>query len=170
MGLREIGDTPVPDREPLPSHAPRCFGCGPENPCGLRLQAWRDGEQIRGRVTFGAHHSGAPAFAHGGAVATALDDCLGFLLYVIGEPAVTAKLETNYRRPVMIETPYDLRARQTGREGRKIFTEIEMTDAEGTVVADGKGLFITVAFEHFTKDLPEDWREKAKARGIELPW
>ena len=77
------------ERTPLPSHAPGCFGCGPNNPCGLGLHAWRDGEEVRGHVVFAEHHSGAPGFAHGGAVATALDDCLGFLLYVIGQPAVT---------------------------------------------------------------------------------
>lgn len=158
------------DTNTLPPHAPRCFGCGRENPCGLRLQATRDGDDVRATVTFGAHHSGAPAFAHGGAVATAIDDALGFLIYVIGEPAVTAKLEVNYRKPVLIEHEYHLHARSTGRDGRKIFTEVTMRETDGTLVAEGKGLFVTVGFEHFTKDLPDDWRERAAERGIELPW
>ena len=33
------------ERTPLPSHAPGCFGCGPNNPCGLGLHAWRDGRR-----------------------------------------------------------------------------------------------------------------------------
>lgn len=159
-----------PPQGTLPPHAPRCFGCGTDNPCGLRLQAWRDGDEIRARVTFGAHHSGAPAFAHGGAVATALDDCLGFLLYIAETPAVTAKLETNYRKPVLIEEPYELRAWMTGREGRKIHAQIEMRDKDGVIAADGVALFVTVSIEHFTKDLPDYWRDRAAERGIELPW
>jgi acyl-coenzyme A thioesterase PaaI-like protein len=158
------------DRTPLPSHAPACFGCGPQNPCGLGLHAWRDGEEVQGRVTFAAHHSGAPGFAHGGAVATALDDCLGFLLYVIGQPAVTAKLEVNYRKPVTIDTEYRLHARLHRRHRRKLYTSIEMRDARDTIVAEGTGLFVTVTMEHFTKNLPDDWREEARKRGIELPW
>lgn len=154
----------------LPSHAPRCFGCGTDNPCGLGLRAWRDGDDIRGSVIFGAHHSGAPAFAHGGAVATALDDCLGFLLYIVGEPAVTARLEVNYRKPVTLETEYHLHARIDRREGRKFWTAIDMRDGAGDVVAEGTGLFVVVKIDHFTRELPEDWREKAKKRGIELPW
>lgn len=154
----------------LPSHAPRCFGCGTENPCGLGLEAWRDGDDVRGRVVFGDHHSGAPAFAHGGAVATALDDCLGFLLYVIGEPAVTARLDVNYRKPVLVEQEYRLRARLTGRDGRKIYTTIEMHDPAEVLVADATGLFIAVSFEHFTRNIPPDWRERARERGLELPW
>lgn len=161
----------MPERQTLPPHSPRCFGCGTENPYGLRLEAWREGDEIHGEVTFGAHHVGAPAFAHGGAVAAAIDDCLGFLLFVVGEPAVTAKLEVDYRRPVTIETPYVLRARTTSRDGRKIWTAVEMREAEtGNLAAEGTGLFLTVDFEHFAKELPTDWREKAKARGVELPW
>lgn len=158
------------EREPLPSHAPKCFGCGTENPCGLGLHAWREGDEVRGHVTFAPHHAGAPGFAHGGAVATALDDCLGFLLYVIGQPAVTAKLEVNYRRPVLVNTEYTLHTALLGREGKKLFTSIDMRDGNGDVVADGKGLFVTVSLEHFTKNLPDDWRAEAKKRGIELPW
>jgi acyl-coenzyme A thioesterase PaaI-like protein len=160
----------IREGENLPSHAPRCFGCGEHNPCGLGLQAWREGDDIRGRVTFGEHHSGGPMFAHGGAVATALDDCLGFLLYIVQEPAVTAKLEVNYRKPVLLNTEYSLHAWLTGRDGRKVFSAIDMRDAKGEVVAEGTGLFVTVAFEHFTKDLPADWRERAEKLGLELPW
>ncbi|HEX9775657.1 MAG TPA: PaaI family thioesterase [Actinomycetota bacterium] len=156
--------------DPFPVHAPKCFGCGRDNPCGLQLRAWRDGNDVRGLVTFDEMHSGAPLYAHGGAVATALDDCLGYLLYVIQEPAVTAKLEVNYRKPVLLDVEYSLRAWLDRRDGRKLFTAIDMRDAGGAVVADGSGLFLTVALEHFTKDLPADWREKAKEFGLELPW
>lgn len=156
--------------DPLPVHAPRCFGCGDENPCGLQLKAWREGDDIRATLTFAEHHAGAPAYAHGGAVATAVDDCLGYLLYIAQEPAVTAKLEVNYRKPVRLNVPYHLHAWMERRDGRKIYTGIEMRDADEQVVADGTGLFLTVAVEHFTKDLPPDWREKAKKMGLELPW
>jgi acyl-coenzyme A thioesterase PaaI-like protein len=121
-------------------------------------------------VVFAEHHSGAPGFAHGGAVATALDDCLGFLLYVIGQPAVTAKLEVNYRKPVTINTEYSLHARLHSHHRRKLSTSIDMRDAAGEVVAEATGLFVTVSMEHFTKNLPEDWRAEARKRGIELPW
>lgn len=158
------------ERDALPPHAPACFGCGADNPCGLGLRAWREGDEIRGEVTFGAHHSGAPSFAHGGAVATALDDCLGFLLYVVGAPGVTAHLSIDYRRPVLIGTSYTLRARVDGRDGRKIHASIEMRDPAGELAAEGTALFVTVSIAHFTRDLPDDWREQAAERGLELPW
>lgn len=155
--------------DPLPPHAPACFGCGRDNPAGLGLHAWRDGDEIHGEVTFALHHSGAPTFAHGGAVATALDDCLGFLLYLIEEPGVTARLEVNYRRPVLLEQRYTLRARIDSREGRKVYASIEMFDDVGEMAANGTALFVIVSIEHFTRDLPPDWKERAKRTG-ELPW
>lgn len=156
--------------DPLPVHAPGCFGCGGQNPCGLRLKAWRDGQDIRGTVTFAEHHSGAPAYAHGGAVATAIDDCLGYLMYLAQQPAVTAKLELNYRRPVLLNVRYELHAWMVALEGRKIRTAIEMRDPSGELAAEATGLFIIVSVAHFTKDLPPDWREKAQKLGLELPW
>jgi len=158
------------ERTPLPSHAPKCFGCGPDNPCGLGLRAWQDGDEVRGVVTFSEHHTGAPVFAHGGAVATALDDCLGFLMYLIGEPAVTGKLEVTFRKPVTIGTEYKLHAKFDHRDGRKIYNSIDMRDSEDEVVAEATGLFITISIEHFTSTLPDNWREEARKRGIELPW
>jgi len=155
---------------PLPVHAPRCFGCGNDNPCGLQLKAWVDGQDIRGTVTFAEHHSGAPNYAHGGAVSTAIDDCLGYLMYLAQQPAVTAKLEVNYRRPVHLNIEYTLHARMERLDGRKIFTAIDMRDPDGEIAAEGSGLFIIVSVEHFTKDLPPDWREKAQKLGLELPW
>lgn len=163
-----MNETPTTD--PLRPHAPACFGCGADNPAGLGLKAYRVGEEIHGEVTFGPHHSGAPTFAHGGAVATAIDDCLGFVLYIVNEPAVTARLEVDYRRPVLLETRYTLVARIEGRERRKVFASIEMRDPNGELAAEGKAIFVTVSIEHFTRDLPDGWQEVAAERGIELPW
>lgn len=154
----------------LRPHAPACFGCGADNPAGLGLKAYRRGDEIHGEVTFSTHHSGAPAFAHGGAVATAIDDCLGFVLYIVGEPAVTAHLEVDYRRPVLLETSYTLRATVDAREGRKIYASIVMRDPEGAIAAEGRAIFVTVSVEHFMRDLSEEQIAEAHAKGVELPW
>jgi len=45
-----------------------------------------------------------------------------------------------------------------------------MRDGAGEVVAQATGLFVTVTMEHFTKNLPDDWRAEAQKRGLELPW
>src|SRR5207302_5220204 len=51
-----------------------CFGCSATHPDGLRLSFDRDGEAIVCRYTIPDRFHGAPGIAHGGIVATILDD------------------------------------------------------------------------------------------------
>lgn len=89
----------------LPPHHEQCLGCGPDNPHGHHLQVRRYGDGVVAEHTFDNRHVGAPGIAHGGAVATVIDDLYGFLLYLVGAPAVTRQLTVDYRAPVMIGTP-----------------------------------------------------------------
>ena len=136
------------ERRELPPHHANCLGCGPDNPATLGLKLAIDGERVRGEVTLVDRHQGAPGFAHGGAVATALDDTLGTLLVVLGRPGVTARLEVNFRRPAFLHRRFELEAWVERVEGRKIEMAAEMRE-DGDVVADAAALFIQVDREHF---------------------
>jgi len=138
----------LPEPRALPPHHPHCLGCGPENPGTLGLKLAIAGERVTGEVTLDDRHQGAPGFAHGGAVATALDDTLGTLLAVLGQPGVTARLEVNYRRPAFLGRRFDLEAWLERAEGRKVQMAAEMREA-GEVVADARAVFVQVDPEHF---------------------
>jgi acyl-coenzyme A thioesterase PaaI-like protein len=107
-----------------------------------------DGERVLGESTLDERHQGAPGFAHGGAVATALDDTLGTLLVVLGQPGVTARLEIDYRRPAFLGRRFQLEAWVDRVEGRKMHMEARMRDGED-VVAEAHALFIQVERDHF---------------------
>jgi acyl-coenzyme A thioesterase PaaI-like protein len=161
----------VPDGD-LPPHQPHCLGCGDQNPASLGLRLRRDGDRIRGEFTLDRRHEGAPGFAHGGAISTALDDALGSLLMILERPAVTAKLEVNFRRPALLGRPFEVETWVEGIEGRKLGLAGELRDA-GELVADARGLFIEVGVEHFLEgagELPPDGRDQAGRAGFELPW
>ncbi|GAC1323898.1 MAG: hypothetical protein NVSMB13_04500 [Mycobacteriales bacterium] len=135
----------------LPPHHPRCLGCGPDNAHGHHLQVRRDGgDAVLTRHTFDERHMGAPGVAHGGAVATVVDDLFGFLLYLVGELAVTRRLEVDYRAPVRLGVPYLLRAHMVRRDGRKLFVEAAGTDEAGAPVLSASALFVIVGQQHFT--------------------
>ena len=68
------------------------MGCGPDNPHGLHVEVYRSADSVYADVTFDERHIGAPGLAHGGAVAAACDDVLGFTLWIAGTPAVTRSL------------------------------------------------------------------------------
>ncbi len=137
------------DEEFLPPHYPTCLGCGPEALSGFHLQVRREGDEMVARHVFLERHSGAPGVAHGGAVATVVDDMLGFLLYVAKVPGVTRKLEVEYLTPVLLGVEYEIRARLDSRNGRKLWVSCEGTDPAGALVFRGSGLFLAVGVEHF---------------------
>jgi acyl-coenzyme A thioesterase PaaI-like protein len=135
----------------LPPHQPNCFGCGPANAAGLHLRCTVTPEGVAGRFRLEEHHEGGPGVAHGGIVAAVLDDLLGYLLYRIGEPMVTARLEIDFRRPLPLFVDVDAVARIVSEEGRKVWTEGELRAPDGTVYAQAKGLFVRVRPDHFLR-------------------
>ncbi len=137
---------------PIRSHGPHCAGCGEGNPLSLGLTFAIDGERVHAKMRLDERHQGAPGFAHGGLLATALDDVLGTLLYVLKKPGVTAKLEVNYRRPAFIHTDYELESWIDRVDGRKLHLGGVIRDTDGNVVAEADALFMEVAVEHFLQD------------------
>lgn len=133
----------------LPAHHPQCLGCGPDNPHGHRLVARRKGDGVVADHVFDSRHVGAPGIAHGGAVATVLDDLFGFLLYVVGNLAVTRSLQVDYYSPVILGTEYQLAAELIGREGRTLHMAAAISD-ETRIVAKAEATFVIVSIEHFS--------------------
>jgi len=147
---------PLPGSDALPSHHAHCLGCGQDNPHGHHMVVRRDGDMAVTTVhRFDQRHVGAPGIAHGGAVATVFDDLYGFLLYSIGELAVTRELQVEYLQPVRLDHDYRFRASVETRVGRKIRMVAALETSEGRVTATSRALFVTVGVEHF--NLAGDW-------------
>lgn len=152
----------------VPVHQPHCLGCGPENPANMGLRLRIEGERVLGSVRFDRRQEGAPGFAHGGAVATVLDDALGTVLILVRRPAVTANLNVDFRAPAFLDRELSIEARCERIEGRKIHLAGRLLD--GTeIIAEGRALFIEVDIEHFRRggrELPASWAEwKAESAG-----
>lgn len=139
------------DDDVLSPHYPTCLGCGPDSPQGYHLQVRRDGDDVLAEYVFQDRHSGAPGIAHGGAVATVVDDVLGYLLYVVRAPGVTRRLEVDYLEPVLTGVPYTVRGRLDHRDGRKVWVSCACTGPEGRVAFRAVGLFIVVDVSHFAQ-------------------
>lgn len=132
----------------LPGHTSDCFGCGPKNDSGLRIEPWRLGDEIYADVTFDERHVGGPGLTHGGAIAAACDEVLGFMVWVIGAPAVTRSLTVDYLAPMPLGETVRITARMDGEKGRAIF--LSATGKRGdTTVFTANGVYVRVSFEHF---------------------
>jgi acyl-coenzyme A thioesterase PaaI-like protein len=153
-------DAVLPERSPhapppgseIPSHYRWCFGCGIDHPAGLhmRLRAGA-GLTVVGTFTVTENHQGAPGLAHGGVLAAAFDEVLGASNWLLARPAVTARLETDFRRPVPVGAELHMTAEITGVRGRKVWTRAvgRLGGEDGPVAVTAAALFLQVRLEHF---------------------
>ncbi|GEL22093.1 thioesterase [Pseudonocardia sulfidoxydans NBRC 16205] len=143
-------DAPVPGQH-LGEHHAFCFACG-HSVDGLRLDVVAaDDLTLTCAFEITDAHQGAPGLVHGGIVAAAFDEMMGALQSFFREPAVTASLTTQYRKPIPVGATLHMRARVDSREGRKLWTSVEgrLDTPDGPVAADGTALFVFVPGEHF---------------------
>lgn len=89
-------------------------------------------------------YQGATGFAHGGLIATLLDEAMAKTNGMGGIRAVTVRLQVNYRKLVPVQKEIRVQGRRTSRRGRKLYLRAEIRDAEQNVLADAKGLFLTM--------------------------
>ncbi|MDX2680652.1 MULTISPECIES: PaaI family thioesterase [Streptomyces] len=144
-------DAPVPG-ELLGAHYEHCFGCGGGQAHGLHLEARAgEGVTVTAEFTVQSAHQGAPGLAHGGILASALDETLGSLNWLLRTIAVTGRLETEFVRPVPVGVTLHLAAEVTAVAGRKIYSTAtgRIGGPDGPVAIRADALFVEVAVEHF---------------------
>jgi acyl-coenzyme A thioesterase PaaI-like protein len=155
---------PMPEDAALPPfHLPWCFGCGPENEMGLKLQPRIEGDSVVADIEFAPWFQGGPGVVHGGGTAAFFDDLMGFVPVAHHVPAVTARLEVDYRRAIPLGLTIRGKAWLTAKDGRKLWAAGVGTDAEGTVYVEAKALYLAIGVEHFMKtlsEMPLDQRER----------
>ena len=80
-----------------------CFGCSPDNPCGLKMNFYEDGEYIISRWTPQINFQGYINVLHGGIQTTLMDEIASWLVQVkIKTSGVTMKLESRFVKPVLM--------------------------------------------------------------------
>ena len=164
----------IPERHPLapatgtkvPSHYGHCFGCGELHPTGLHLVAHvGEGATIIAEFTVTENHQGAPGLAHGGLLSLAFDEALGKLMWLLRSPAVTARLETDFIRPVPLGTTLFITAEITGQVNRKVYSAAvgRIGSHDGEIAVRAAALFVIVPMSHFLTKAPEGFlKEVAK--------
>lgn len=157
---RRHPDAPAPGTK-LGAHYAHCFGCGPDTPGGLRLTSTAgDGLTVHAEFRVAEEHQGAPGLAHGGLLAAAFDEALGSFGVLLRVPAVTGKLETDFRRPVPVGSTLFITATVDGVAGRKIYNSAvgRLDSPDGPLAVSARALFVVVGMDHFvthgrTKDV-----------------
>jgi len=155
----------MPEGASIPSsHLPWCFGCGPENEQGLGVRPRIEDDLVVADLQFAPWFQGGPGVVHGGASAAFFDDLMGFVPMAHLAPAVTARFEINYRRPIPLGATVRGEAWLTGREGRKLWAESAARDPEGGApFVEARALYVQIGPEHYSstfEDMPREQQDR----------
>ena len=107
--------------------------------------------QIGGFVRMGAGTEGPPRHAHGGSMASVLDEAMGFACWLHEMPVLAARIEVDFRAPLPIPALVQVVGEITRIEGRKISTKASLTALDGRVFSEATGLFVRLSPEIIAK-------------------
>lgn len=135
-----------------------CWGCGRNNPDGLYIKSFWEGDEAVAHFMPQEQHTGHKGVVNGGILATLIDcHCIGLAMAhahklegrpIGSEPLityVTGSLKVDYHKPTPLNgQPLEIRARVVRVEGRKTWLTCEVL-ADGQVTARGEVLGVRIA-------------------------
>lgn len=123
-----------------------CFACGKNNPEGMRLKFAYDEERdcFVCRFRLGKRYTGPPGHAHGGIIATILDEAMGKVNKLRHVVALTSQITVNYLKPVPLNKPLRVESREVRVRGRRHTNMAEILNRNGEVLARSQGTFIAI--------------------------
>ncbi|HUO61542.1 MAG TPA: PaaI family thioesterase [Candidatus Acidoferrales bacterium] len=126
-----------------------CFGCGQGNPDGLRLrfELAPSGRSFVCRFRLGPRWVGPPGHAHGGVIATILDEAMGKANKLRQVIALTREMTVEYLRPVPLKQWLTVEGRTRAVRGRTQHNVAEIRDENGEILARSRAKFIAIDAE-----------------------
>ena len=131
-------------------HTRGCLVCGRDNPHGIHLHLHVDDATgvVTSQFTAAPHHMGFEGIAHGGLLATVLDEAMVWAATWAGKRfCVAGELNVRFRRSVQIGQVVRVEARITSVRSRLIETEGFLRDEAGQVLAESTGKYVPVSPE-----------------------
>jgi uncharacterized protein (TIGR00369 family) len=123
-----------------------CFVCGQNNREGMRLKFILD----EPRQTFvckfrlSKRYTGPPGHAHGGIIASILDDAMGKVNKLHQVVALTREMTVEYLKPVPLHKPLRVEGREIEVRGAKHINAAEILNEKNEVLARSRGIFIAI--------------------------
>lgn len=122
-----------------------CFGCGTLNEHGLGMVIHVEAGLAWSELELEPRFEGWDGIAHGGILATLLDEVMGWCLAASDEWAVTARLAVDFRKPVRVGQRLRVEGRVGATRRRVIETTGRIVDlASGVEHAVAEATFVTV--------------------------
>ena len=141
-----------------------CIGCSPDNPFGLHLHFYEDGDDIVSKWKPSGNYQGWLNTLHGGIQALLLDEVCGWVITrKLQTAGVTSKMETRYKRPVStLDTELTVRAHIREQRRNIVVIDATLADCTGTICTEATCTYYAFSKEkaqsdmHFTECRTED--------------
>jgi len=175
MSEARVIDVPGLPRFEIARH--HCFACGTLNTSGIGLVLHVERGRSWVELALEPRFQGWDGIAHGGILATILDEVMAWAL--VGEDSwgLTARLNVDFKRPVDVGQSIRAEGWITRSRRRLVDTEARLTDATtGEVLATATGVYLA-ADEARKRELREryGWRllsdpASDTPEAVEQPW
>ena len=119
------------------------FVSGTENPEGMKIHPVVKDHMVQIKYTFEERFAGGPGLVHGGILAAAIDDLMGYATVIHNHMCVTANLSVNYISPVPVEKEFELLAWVTKLDGKKVSAE-SIIKLDDKIHVESSALFIEI--------------------------
>ena len=137
----------------------RCFGCGQNNPIGLKLSFQWDGKTARAEFTPTEFYQGWPGLVHGGIMICLLDEAMAYAGLFEGTICVTAKMQVKLRHLTPINEPLVITSSITKKTRKVVGTRAAISLRNGTLVAEGTATQFVVQSQN-REDKPKSNAQK----------
>lgn len=126
-----------------------CFGCSPDNPLGLRMKFFEDGEEIVSVWDPENRYQGYNDVLHGGIQATLMDEIASWVVYVKLQTAgFTSRADVRYRKPVFVNRGVlTLRAHCKSMRRNLADIEVKLFDHDNVLCSEGNFTYFTYPVE-----------------------
>ena len=133
-----------------------CFGCGPKNKHGLRIQSYVEGNLVVAQWDPNPNYHGFPNMLSGGIISTLMDCHSNWaatyhLMKQLGMmrpmETVTAAFFVKFNRPTPTDKPLRMEARITESDDQHATVETNLISG-GKITATFKGTFVAVKPHH----------------------
>lgn len=114
-----------------------CFGCGQNNPIGLKLNFKKEGDGCRAEFTPGKDYQGWRGVVHGGILTCLLDEAMSYAAHFSGAICLTASMQIRLRQPVKVEEPLIITASVTKNRRKVVESNARVCLRDGTIIAEG---------------------------------
>ena len=122
-----------------------CVCCAPNNPVGLHLEFWEEGEDVLTIWNPGENYQGWINTLHGGIISMLMDEVAGWVINrKLQTTGVTMQLNVKYKKPVMTtDSQITVRGHIASQRRNIVTIHLTLENSQGEVCDEGEAIYFT---------------------------